>query len=520
MRHTGTLVAQLALLTVALVAGLFWLEGRLDMNMCDEGYLWYGVQRVMAGEVPLRDFMAYDPGRYYVSAALMRLWGDNGLLSLRLSAALVQALGLFVGLWCIARSGTRRSLPYLLLSAVTLVAWMQCYWIMYNLTVSILLIAALAWLVAKPSGARYLGTGVMVGLAAIIGRNHGVYGVAGSLCALVWLNAKPGIGSAWIKNVFLWGCGVVLGYLPLLAMCVFVPGFFDAFLESIQMLLEMQGTNIPLPWPWPWTVNFGAYSPDMAVRKVLIALFFMATAVFAAGSLLWLVRCRLKGRPVSPAFVGAACLGLPYAHYAYSRADIIHLAHGVFPLLIGCLSALAPRTGTRKWLPALVLCAASAYVMAGEYRFVYYDRAKGWTDIEIGGDRLVVEDKTAREVAILRELVAKYVPAGKQFITMPMWPGAYSVLGMRAPIWEIYGLIPHSRAFEQKHIDRLEPDKIGLILLYDKALDGHEAMRFRNTHPLTYRYIQEHFARLPESPDPHYELYVPRDRTSPAAPGS
>lgn len=511
MSKTGNLAVTLGVLTVVLVAGLFALEGRYDMNMCDEGYLWYGVQRVMAGEVPLRDFMAYDPGRYYLSAGLMHLWGNDGILSLRVSALFVEALGLFAGLWLVARAAARPSLAFLVVSALTLVAWMQCYWIVYNLTVSILLVCALAWLVARPSGARYFGVGVLVGLAAIIGRNHGVYGVAGSLCALVWLNARPGVGLAWIGNTLRWGAGVVVGYSPLLAMCLFVPGFFDAFVESIVMLLEMSGTNIPLPWPWPWTVNFGALPLGMAIRKVLVACFFMATAAFAAGSLLWLARQRLKHRPVPPALVGAACLGLPYAHYAYSRADIIHLAHGVFPMLLGCLAVLAGREGKRKWLPALVLCVASAYVMAGEYRFVYATRAKGWTDIEIGGDRLTVEADTAREVAMVRDLVARYVPPGKQFITMPMWPGAYSVLGQRSPVWEIYGLIPHSAAFERKHIARLEPDRIGLILIYDRALDGQESMRFRNTHPLTYRFILDHFRRLPDSPDPRYELYVPRE---------
>jgi len=39
-------------------------------------------------------------------------------------------------------------------------------------------------------------------------------------------------------------------------------------------------------------------------------------------------------------------------------------------------------------------------------------------------------------------------------------------------------------------------------------LDGREEMRFRNTHPDTYQYIQEHFAQLSDSVYPTYQVYI------------
>lgn len=501
---------RVSVLAISVVLSLFFWQGRAGFSLWDEGYLWYGVQRVMQGEVPIRDFSAYDPGRYYWSAALMRTWGDNGIMALRGATAIFQAIGLFVGLFLISRTAKaagKQAGLYLLLSAAVLVVWMFPRHKLFDISLSISLIGALAFLVQNPSRKRYFFTGICIGLAAVFGRNHGMYGVVGSIGILAWVSIKRTDYPEILKDFAYWLAGVVAGFTPVLLMTLLVPGFALAFWKSILFLFEVNATNLPLPIPWPWRVDLASATVGDATRGVLIGLFFLGTIVFGLLSILWVVRQKLQNRPVPAVLVAASMLALPYAHYAYSRADVGHLALGIFPLLIGCLAILAGQTAIVKWPAALVLCAASFWVMHIFHPGWQCHAGKRCVSMEISGSDLQMDSGTASDVALLRSLADRYAKNGGNFIATPVWPGAYSLLERKSPMWEIYALFPRSQEFERAEIERIKSAMPGFVLVFDLPLDGRDELRFRNTHPLIHRYILDTFEPLPDSPNPAYRIF-------------
>ena len=464
----------------------------------------------MSGEIPIRDFMSYDPGRYYWSASLMHLWADNGIMALRASVAIFQGIGLFAGLLLVAVTVKKQRLIYLTLSALTLVLWMYPRHKLYDISLSLLLISILTFLIYNPSCRRYFLTGLCVGLAAVFGCNHGIYGVVGSFGVMLWLQIKQQEGPDLIRSFGYWTAGVITGYLPVLLMIVFVPGFASAFIDGLSFLLQRGSTNLPLPVPWPWLVDFHFLEPSIAIRRCLVGLFFIATIVFGALSMVFVVVQKYREKFVSPALVAASFLSLPYAHFVFSRADVSHLAQGIFPLLLGCLVIFATQSNKIKWPMALTLCFASLWVMdAGHPGWRHY-KSNQYVEVTISNNNLQVRKSTANTIEFLRTLVDRYAPDGKSFLVTPLWPGAYPLFEHKAPVWASYALWNRGNEDELKEIDRIQKANPSLVVIIDSALDGRDELRFSNNHPKINKYIVDHFDQLPEVLAPGIRVFVSR----------
>lgn len=505
-------IKALAISCSIVLMSFIW-QGNKGFNLWDEGYLWYGVQRVLKNEVPILDFLAYDPGRYYWTAAILNILGDHSIMSLRAAVAVFQALGLLVGLTLIAQTEKARSrstILYISTSALTMALWMFPRHKLFDISISIFLIGILTYLIRNPSPRRHLITGFCVGLIAVFGRNHGVYGAIGSFGVMAWISLKSSSGPGFLKAAFLWTMGAAIGFLPIVLMAILIPGFATAFWESIYFLYEQKTTNLPLPVPWPWNADFSGESLGDALRSVLVGFFFIGTLVFAGLTIAWVTYRKFKGFAVEPVVAASAFLALPYAHYAFSRADISHLAQGIFPVLVGCFGLLSTARPFFKWLSATILFFSSFWVMHIFHPGWQCHESKQCVTVEISGDSLRVDSDTASNIALLHQLASQYAKEQQTFIAAPFWPGAYALLERKSPMWEIYPLFPRSASFEEKEIERIKAARPGFALIIDAPLDGRDDLRFKNTHPLIYNYIVQNYSLEPFLGNPTYQIYKTR----------
>lgn len=497
-------------LAFLIVLGLLLLGAHTDFSLADEGYLWYGAERVLAGEVPLRDFQSYDPARYYWVAGIMAVLRDHGIVALRIAIALLGALGAALANWLIFRKTQRVMLLPNLLVAAVLALWMLPRHKLFDITACIALIASLALFLEHPSRIRSFLLGIGVGLIAIIGRNHGLYGAVACVLALAYVAWAERKGDP-VGLYASWCAGVVVGYLPMLLALVLVPGLFPAFLDGIRGYFQIGATNIPLPLPWPWRVPFLHLSLTETLRQLLVAVLCIGLPLFGIlGLSLASARVRRKSAPFSPLLIACAALAIPYTHFFYSRADMAHLAQSIFPLLIALGAWTVTESKHKSTASAALLLILSAFLMLPRQPLYAAWTSGHWQTQPIGADRVEMPPVVAADVSQLQTLVARYAPEGRSFLAAPYIPGAYALFERRAPIWDIYPLYRADDARQNREIGELKQLNIGFALVDTQALDQDPYQRFSEHDPLIYKYLRTQLRKIEDPSAPkHWEIYVP-----------
>lgn len=486
----------LFLLTVVLSFGWFSIDGDLGVNLADEGYLWYGMRAIRAGLVPIRDFHAYDPGRYFWVAASSMLFGE-GLLSMRAACVAFQCIGLTCGLLATCRIS--RDWKFLSLVALILVLWMIPRYKVFEQSVALTAVYVAVRLLERPTLRQHFFSGIFVGLAAFVGRNHGLYNVIAF--GIVILMLARGNWRELPRRILVWVAGTGVGYMPQLVMLAFVPGYFRAFLAQLHFDLSV-GTNLSVAVPWPWRIP-PEFQGIMVLPSFAEGCFYLLLPVFLVLSLVRLARLNRTSLAAHPVFLAAFAVTLPYAHFTFSRPDYVHLAHSVPPLVLGII-ALAHTMGERLavWIRGsvaflLFIGTVVATALRSGFAQETFMPAGTYRPISVAGQQIYVPAKTAvllKTSVILATTLAK---PDEPVVFLPHWPGLYAATGRISPLHQTYFIRPATESEDQSIIAQLEKRRVNWVMLQDETIDDRDDLRFRNTNPRTFEYFRSKFGRVP-----------------------
>ncbi len=495
----------LLLFTMMCVMSVYLWEAHLGINLSDEAFLWYGAAAVNHGNVPIRDFYAYDPGRYYFTAFIMQLVGNNGIIASRIAEILVQGLGFFLALFLLIRMmewNKRINFIYLFFAAMTLLLWMIPLYKSFDVTASIILISILTYLIEKNTLTAIFWTGVTIGIIAIIGRNHGVYGAVAGTSVIVYLSLTRHQYS--IITALKYICiGVVIGYLPMILMLIFIPGFTHAFFKGIIDLILSKSTNLYLPILWPWLAS--------TMRDFICGIFFIAILLFCFCSLS-MILIKSKNKSISPTLIACAFLSLPYAQYIFSRADVIHLAIGIFPFLIGTfvfLYQVFNKSSIILLLSMMTIFILSIIVVLPLHPGAQSYHDKQWGYIDISGSQLKVDPDALNKIEMFKRLISQYAPNDQPFLVVPFNFAMYSIFKRTSPMWDFYSLFPRSFHDQADDIERIKKANPRFIVIYDEPLDGLKERQFHYTHPYIFNYIADNYELVHDiSETPDVYIYI------------
>lgn len=202
---------------------IFQLRGfNLAVSYLDEGQLIHDAQRIIAGQIPYKDFsLVLTPGTYYLMALVLRIFGNYVILG-RILFIIVQILLIYLGAKLFPLSKYQQII-YLLSMGILLV-WPGGF-IMYNF-LGILVIMVCLYLMTRE---KYLQSGVLAGLIFIIKQTFGLTVIPILFLVMLIYSRKLKDWNGWIFGLVL-SLGLFFGYLAINAA---LPQFINyAFIQS------------------------------------------------------------------------------------------------------------------------------------------------------------------------------------------------------------------------------------------------------------------------------------------------
>jgi hypothetical protein len=281
-------------------------------------------------------------------------------------------------------------------------------------------------------------------------------------------------------------------------MFLFVPGFFHAYVPYITGMLNNGSTNLATSVPWPW-LDRSHFPFWLRLAATVEGCWYVGLLLFLALALLRLLtlgRERLRNHPV---LMASVLVSLPYAHFVFSRPDIVHLSHGAPTAALGALALAFTFSGPAQrmayaFTPVLLAASMLANLFQFGISLRLFTPPEQLFEVDVRGDRMVVPRRHAQVLESARHLAEDLAKPNEPILFMPHLPTLYPVTQRRSPTHQIYFVSPPD---DIKLLNEIKKAGVQWVFFQNYALDGREDLRFRNTNPLVMKYFSTEFERVP-----------------------
>ncbi|MBT5755480.1 MAG: hypothetical protein HOI41_10995 [Acidimicrobiaceae bacterium] len=487
----------IALATVVVVMMSLYLVGRNERAASpDESYLWYGAQETLRRRVPLRDFRGYEPGRYWFVAPFERI--RPGIRSTRFAATFFLAV-------CVAvMTATMVTQGYSLFSCAIFAVGTACWSFLpskrFDQGLMLLLAAACSWMLAAGEATSWFWAGLVVGLAAVFGANHALYGALAVGFTAV-LSASHG-DSTMAAVIPVLAIGFVVGAAPLWFAMLTVRGLLRAFISRrVGDTTRRGSTNLGLPYPVPGAGRGHPSTQQLPGQRVrLNSLFFTVAPASALVLVIW-AAADWPMALAHPIAVGSSVAGLASWHHVLSRADNAHLGT-VFPVFIAAAAALVDAHIALAGLLILTLGAGSWFVsipMHGRVRRATHPSAFVRPSVAIADGLWFLRS----DLPVLQhaQALTEQHPHDQPWIAIPTSLWILPLCQRRSAVYDTFCVYPASGEAQSAMINEIESAHPPVAFIATTLLDRREDLTFSRTHPQVWAYINSHFSPV-DGPEP------------------
>lgn len=476
-----TTVLTCALLAVATATVALLARLRAPLG-ADEGYLWFGVQQLLRGRLPHRDFKSYEPGRYAWCGAFAWVLGRD-LVVVRIATHAFFACALGVAL--VVLQGLGVGWLGLVAAAIALAALAHPQHKQFEHGGILLAWACNAQLLAQPSPTHVAIAAAAVGLTLFFGFNWFLYFGAALATTLVLAFVLHDL--AFLDTL---GVAVAAGTVGLVPFLLFLlsPRFARQFWQRRFATVFARGqSNLaqPLPWPWravPPQLRNLAQAHVHAFRWSFLALFAVPVI---AGPVAWFAPDLFDG--MAPALLAAAALGPFVAHHAASRADPPHITQAAGPLALVLLLVAA------SFPPAMFVVAAGALWLTWPLQPFVQRRRHPDYFCRVPAGRIEID--CPRFQARLLEVASSLSEGASRdaLFVAPAYAAIYAQLGRDAPVYDTFALYQADATSQREAIAALERVPVRAAVVSNAPTDGREELRFSQTHPDLWAFLHARF---------------------------